>query len=223
MSEYLNSLEKYLQQFIGRTCSSLFSEFNLNTSAKSKNHLLSQALVNRYEGKKLAEAKLKQYAINIKTIQLTNRGRPKEAMSFSPIDYCKISKEEWENSEFRSYLKNDFLIFSFKEYDNENVLDKVFQWNVPESDLEGEIKVVWKDTVNKIRNGDIIKYFDPRKTVTWFLSEKITNICHVRPHGSNGVDNKKLPVTDKLTGHNFGPKLSFWFNHEYLKRIVDSK
>lgn len=223
MSEYLNSLEKYLQQFIGRTCSSLFSEFNLNTSAKSKNHLLSQAMVNRYEGKKLADAKLKQYAINIKTIQLTNRGRPKEAMSFSPIDYCKISQEEWENSEFRSYLKKDFLFFTFKENDNENVLDKIFQWNVPESDLEGEIKVVWKDTVNKIRNGDIIKYFDSRKTVTWFLSEKITNICHVRPHGSNGADIIKLPVTDKLTGHHFGPKLSFWFNHEYLKRIVDSK
>ena len=51
-------------------------------------------------------------------------------------------------------------------------------WNVPEKDLNTEIKRVWEDTVKKIRNNE---YDNLPK-----ISE--SPILHVRPHARNAKD-----------------------------------
>ncbi len=221
MKEYINNLYNYLKQYENVSCDDLFLKFNIISKAKSKNYILSMALINSYEGKDIAKAKIEKNKINIKTIQLKENGKPKEAMSFSPINYAKIINETWENSEFNYYLKKDFIIFVFFKKGKQNYLYKIIKWNVPQNDLNGEIKLVWEDTKKKISEGTIIKEIVNDKVITWFLTEKVTNICHVRPHGSNGSDVVKLPVTDKLTGFDHVSKHSFWFNHSYIKSIVD--
>ena len=222
MSEYIDGLLKYLKYFEKKSVNELFNEFAITSNAKSKNFILSQALINSYEGKEIAKTKIERNKINIKTIQLKENGNPKEAMSFAPINFCKIVNENWNESDFKNYLKKDFLFIIFKLENGNNYLYKIIKWSVPLCDLNGEIKLVWEDTKKKVSEGTVIKEVNGKKYITWFMPEKVTNICHVRPHGSNGADVSKLPVTDRLTGYDYALKHSFWFNHSYIKRIVDS-
>ncbi len=222
MENYLDGLLAYLKQFENKSVDDLSHDFCIFSKAKSKNFLLSQALIGRYEGKEIGKAKIEKYKINLKTIQLKENGNPKEAMSFSPINYNKIINESWENCEFREYLSNVFVLFIYKIINKKNVFMKAIKWIVPNNDLNGEIKFVWEDTKKKISEGTIIKSIEGHKVIMCFLTEKVTNICHVRPHGSNGSDVVKLPIKDKLTGYEYAIKQSFWFNHSYLKQIVEN-
>ena len=65
------------------------------------------------------------------------------------------------------YVDEDSLIFK-----------KAMFWNVPEKDLNTEIKRVWENTIKKIKNNE---YDNLPKT-----SE--SPILHVRPHGRNKKD-----------------------------------
>ena len=222
MDKYLEGLLNYIKNYENKKVDTLFSEFHISSKAKSKNFMLSQALISNYEGREIWKAKFEKYKINLKTIQLKENGKPKEAMSFAPINYQKIVTETWENSEFNNYLSNSFLFFIFKIKDKQNIFVQAFIWNIPKEDLNGEIKLVWEDTKKKISEGTIIKTIENKKVIMWFLTEKVTNICHVRPHGSNGSDVAKLPVKDKKTGYEYASKQSFWFNHSYLEKIVEN-
>ncbi len=221
MNEYLSALILFFNKYVGKTVDDLFKLLGINSNAKSKNYMLALALLNSYEGKELASIKIDKYKIRLKTIQLRENGKPKEAMSFSPIAFDKIINETWDNSDFKNYLNRDFIIFVFGYKDGKNALLKVFDWHIPESDLNGEVKLVWEDTKKKISEGTIIKEINGNKIKTWFLGESVTNICHVRPHGSSGADITKLPVPDRQTGYHNVVKHSFWFNHDYLNKIIN--
>lgn len=222
MENYLDELLTYLKQFENKSVDDLSCDFAVSSNAKSKNFILAQALIGGFEGKEVGKAKFEKYKINLKTIQLKENGNPKEAMSFAPINYQKIVNESWEDCEFKRYLSSVFVFFIYQIVDGINVFLRAIEWKVPIGDLNGEIKLVWEDTKKKISEGTVIKNVENEKVITWFLTEKITNICHVRPHGSNGSDVSKLPVNDKLTGYEYALKQSFWFNHSYLKQIVDN-
>ena len=221
--QYLIKLIDYLRQFEGSDIESLLVKQRISSSSKSKNYILSKALLYSFEGKDIAEAKIEKYKLNIKTIQLKENGSPKEAMSFAPIDFTKIVGEQWYESEFRNYLSNDFIFFIFKINGQKNELFKIIHWCMPLEDLDGETKLVWEDTKKKISEGTIIKEIANNKIITWFLGQKVTNICHVRPHGANGADVIKLPVSDRLTGYDHVLKHSFWFNQSYIKTIIYGK
>lgn len=225
MENYLENLLTYLRQYENMNADDLATMFSVSSNAKSKNYLLSKAMIGGYEGKEIAKAKFENYKINLKTIQLNEKGNPKEAMSFAPIDFKKIVNESWDTSDFKKYLSNDFLFFIFKEINGKNVFLRAIKWSVPSSDLNGEIKLVWENTKKRISEGTVIKEFEDdnkRKVKTLFLTERETNICHVRPHGSNGSDVAELPVPDRHTGYAYVLKQSFWFNHSYLKKIVNN-
>lgn len=223
MEAYIDSLLKHLNQYAGKGVIELFKQFKINSTAKNKNNILAWKLIETFEGRKTAQANIEHENINIKTIQLKENGSPQEAMSFSPIIYEKIINEDWDNSDFKKYLSHTFIFFVFKFENDKNYLIKIIKWNIPNDELNGEVKLVWKDTKKKISDGTVLKEIRDGKYITWFLSEEITNICHIRPHGRNGIDCLKLPIRDKLNGDVSAPKQSFWFNHSYLKKIVDKK
>ena len=222
MNDYIKSLFNYLNQFKNQTTDDLFLKLQIDSKAKSKNYILSRALIDSYEGKAIAKAKAERYKLNIKTIQLKENSNPKEAMSFSPINFLKIVTENWLESGFRSYLRQNFIFFVYKNDGISNYLYKIIFWTMPLEDLDGETKLVWEDTKKKISDGTVIKEIKNGKIITWFLGESVTNICHVRPHGANGSDIAKLPIRDRLTGYEHLLKQSFWFNHSYLKGIVEN-
>ena len=222
MESYVDSLLEYLKQFIGMKSDDLFIKFNVNANGKSRNYLLSQALIGSFNGIKMAKIEIEKYNLNIKTIQLKENGYPQESMSFPAIKYKKIIHENWDNSEFKNYLSNPFIFFIYKYKNGFNFLERVMKWEIPISDLNGNVRDVWEDTKNKIMNGNVIREIKNNKFITCFLAERETTICHVRPHGKNHNDWFELPVMDKISGYMRAPKQSFQINHEYLKKIVEN-
>ena len=78
-------------------------------------------------------------------------------------------------------------------------------WNVPEKDLNSEIKRVWENTVEKIRNNE---YDNLPK-----ISE--SPILHVRPHAQNRNDT--YPTLDGKQSI----KKCFWLNASYIKKQIE--
>lgn len=45
--------------------------------------------------------------------------------------------------------------------------------------------------------------------------------CHVRPHARVEADHYTLPIADKITGITSYTKQSFWFNKEFIEKILN--
>ena len=80
-------------------------------------------------------------------------------------------------------------------------------WNMPISDLEGSMKRVWKDTVEKIKLGD----YDN------FIKIKDGEIAHIRPKGKDSSD---LMITPQGT---YEKRKCFWLNAKYIKEQIEKE
>ncbi len=216
----MSNLVASLQKYIGKSGNQLLNDLSITTSAKSKNYIIASNLCYQYKGKSYFNSLCSHANIHLKTIQLKENNKPQEAMSFATIDFDEIVLEEWNTSSFKNFLEGYFIFFVFKKIDNQNIVDKIFLWKMPVEDLN-IVKNVWESTKNYIKNGNVIKDIVNEKVITNFISESDDLICHVRPHGKNGLDLIVLPVADKKTGYLGITKQSFWFNHNYLFRIIN--
>lgn len=144
--------------------------------------------------------------IKIKAIRLKPDGTPKESMSFPTFKYTEIVKENWLNSELYETFSTTKYLFMIYQYidDNNLVFKKAMFWNVPEKDLNTEIKRVWENTIEKIKNNE---YDNLPK-----ISE--SPILHVRPHARNAQDT--YPTLDGKQAI----KKCFWLNANYIKQQI---
>ena len=147
--------------------------------------------------------------IKIKAIRLRPGGMPKESMSFPTFKYTEIVKENWLDSELYETFSTTKYLFMVYQYVDENTLifKKAMFWNVPEKDLNTEIKRVWEDTIEKIKNNE---YNNLPK-----ISE--SPILHVRPHARNTQDT--YPTLDG----NQAIKKCFWLNASYIRQQIESE
>lgn len=219
----VSNLILFLQKYTHHSVDNLLGMLRISTKAKSKNYILSNALCSQYKGKEIFEAICEHENIHLKTIQLKENGKPQEAMSFAPIDFKEIVKETWETSTFKKYIDGRFLFFVFKKTASGNFLENIFLWKISNDDLEN-VKDIWEKTKKLLQEGRVIRCIDEKgKVITNFPNEASTLICHVRPHGRDGVDLNPLPIQDVTTGYNVMSKQSFWFNHNFLYKIVKER
>ena len=219
----VSNLILFLQKFTHHSVDDLFGMLGISTKAKSKNYILSNALCSQYKGNEIFEAICEHENIHLKTIQLKENGKPQEAMSFAPIDFKGIVKETWETSTFKKYIDGRFLFFVFKKTASDNLLENIFLWKISNDDLES-VKSVWEKTKGLLQEGRVIRCIDEKgKIITNFPNEASTLVCHVRPHGRDGVDLNPLPIQDVTTGYSVMSKQSFWFNHNFLYKIVKER
>ncbi len=164
--------------------------------------------------------------ISLKTVRLSQTGMPRESMSFKNIDYCEVAENaEWEDSELYELFTNRFMFVVFKpvagetitiqnnrtgeaETDQRYVLDKIFFWTMPQTDLE-DAKYYWENIrANVLANHIEAKFF-------WSLKDH--KKFHVRP--------KAAKAKDRTVNPNGGEayKYCYWFNAEYIKQIIDSE
>ncbi len=218
----IDDLLLFLQKYENQDISTLKEKLNVHSSAKSINFILALSMCNSYKGKALFDNFILCNNVHLKTIQLKENGKAKEAMSFAPINYEKIIGENWETSTFKKYLDGTFIFFIFKKESDKNLLIDVFSWKMNDND-KCKVKFVWENTKNLINKGNAFKKLENGKFYTNFLAEADTEICHVRPHGKDSTDFRKIPVQDSCSGNYILPKYSFWFNHDYLNKIVSEK
>ena len=211
----------YINKFLNKDVGEIKEHFNIESKAKSINFILSKAICDSYKSKEFFDALCLKNNILLKTIQLDEKGSPEQAMSFSPINFMEIVKEDWNKSTLRMLFEKNFLFFIFKKQDGTNKLEKICLWRMPVKDLEGEVKQVWNDTISKLLAGEVTKGFVNGKPISNLPAQAQTKICHVRPHGSDGGDVQQIPVKDIKSGYNYYVKQSFWLNREYIKTIAE--
>lgn len=205
------TLEQYiiskLQPYYNQDIEFLKHKFNIpyQASNKSFTYLLAKGML------EVVNEKIEEFEkanIKIKAIRLRPDGMPKESMSFPTFKYTEIVKEDWLDSELYETFSTTRYLFMIYQYLDENtlILKKAMFWNVPEKDLNTEIKRVWEDTVKKIRNNE---YDNLPK-----ISE--SPILHVRPHARNAKDT--YPTLDGKKAI----KKCFWLNANYIKQQIEN-
>ncbi len=164
--------------------------------------------------------------IMMKTIRLRPNGMPKEAMSFKNIDYEDVyNNDNWLESEAYEIFTNRFLFIVFKPIAGKTItihnnatgqdvveqsyaLDKAFFWTMPADDIT-EAKSYWKHIRENVLSDNI------RLSAFWSISDN--RKFHVRPKAT-----KKIQLTANPNGGEC-EKYSYWFNADYVKKIIDSE
>lgn len=163
--------------------------------------------------------------IVVKTIRLEENGSMRENMSFPPFQFMDLATQEWEDSELYNYFaETKFLFVIFKREGSHYALHKIKFWNMPMSDLEGDVRDGWLQVKNTILNG-VEFTIKPNGTVSNnLLGQHDNRIIHVRPHATksayklhNGFikgnierDANPLPDGQWMTTQ------SFWINNSYI-------
>lgn len=205
------TLEQYiiskLQLYYNQDIEFLKHKFNIpyKVSNKSFTYLLAKRML------EVVNEKIEEFEkanIKIKAIRLRPDGMPKESMSFPTFKYTEIINENWLDSELYETFSTTKYLFMIYQYldDNTLIFKKAMFWNVPEKDLNTEIKRVWENTVEKIKNNE---YDNLPK-----ISE--SPILHVRPHARNAKDT--YPTLDGKKAI----KKCFWLNANYIKQQIEN-
>ena len=93
-----------------------------------------------------------------------------------------------------------FVVYQEEQKKGRRVLVDARLWRMPESDLEGEVRRVWAETVRRVADG----------RADGLPRESQSVIFHVRPHGRNNRDTLPTPKNGDLV------KKSFWLNRKYI-------
>lgn len=171
--------------------------------------------------------------IVVKTIRIEKNGSIVQSMSFPAIDYQILAEEEWDDCIFGNYLRETRFFFVIYKKDDEGTLrlSGCQFWNVPEEDLEGDIRVVWQETHDIIKAGKLEIHADSKGNIHNNLPKKTDHpVSHVRPHGRNRNDTQPLPqgtklLMDEKTKDSWPDdtryvKQCFWLNNTYIIRQI---
>ena len=219
--EKINTIEEFVvskfEPYYGKTPKEIENICNLKLNRKAKSYFanLTKAILGIELNKKIEE--FEKADIQVKTIRLKENNIPKEHISFPTFKYKELIETDWEDSDFKNILESKFF-FVFYQFEGENlILRKVKFWNMPHSDIL-VAKNVWKETVETVSNGKIVKEVtDKGVRKTCFPKKTENRISHVRPHATNAADTYELPVVDKLTGLTEYTKHCFWLNASYVR------
>lgn len=213
------SFEDYVVNKINAYCdytvTELCEEFHVKYQKKPKN--LEAMLAYRILGIKGNHAEEFEKAnIVVKSIRIGKNNKIKESMSFPTFKFKELVKEEWDDSKFGNYLRETrflFVVYKFDEKDELKLKGCEF-WNIPYSDLENHVRVVWERTKKVLQDGLIVTQKNGRYKNN-FPNSSEDLVCHVRPHARNAQDTYELP-----DGRMY-PKQCFWLNNSYILAQLD--
>lgn len=201
------SIQEAFGPYLGKTSSHINALLGTeeHTSSKSVHANLTKAIIQRHPD---LDAILTARNITVRTVRAFPSGKPKEAISFPHFDYSTLVQESWESSSLRTRFLIEFLFVLYVIEDAQTyILKDAFLWKMPETDLDTDVRNIWKETIKRIREGraDDLPRMGEFKT------------CHVRPHAANGED--KILAPDGK----YYVKKSFWLNQGYLQEIFSKR
>ncbi|MFC6206296.1 Sau3AI family type II restriction endonuclease [Levilactobacillus tongjiangensis] len=252
-----NQVGEMLKPWIGWSVKKLEKKFDVKSTAKSKHAVLAARMLGlslkvRFDTNSVKVAEFEKAGIVPKTVRFDEKGRNKESMSFAPFRFKNLAQQSWDetrDSEMADWhkflLDSKFLFIVFQMVDGAELFQGFRFFNVPYSDLNGDIREVWEDTVSKIKHGVTLEAVKSSTANSGYvvnnnfvkLGQKASQrkICHVRPHAQksdysvNGKSSDELPSAiiwknrpnnTKLFSDNWMTTQSFWFNHDYVRKQV---
>ncbi|WP_214805319.1 MULTISPECIES: Sau3AI family type II restriction endonuclease [unclassified Exiguobacterium] len=195
--------------FTGMTVEELEHRFSVDSTAKSKLSMLASRMLNDTFDDAGKSEEFQKAKIKLKTMRIGMKGKLKEEMSFPNFKYTEIVNQTWEESDLREMFETTkYLFVVFREINaDEYVFDRVVMWNMPLKTLDSEVKVVWEETVRRIRNNQADKL--PKKSEF--------SVCHVRPKALKKSDTYPTPFGGAET------KKCFWLNREYILQVINGE
>lgn len=150
--------------------------------------------------------------LTMKTIRVQANGIIKEAMSFENIDYIEVAEcEDWIDSRLYELFSSRFMFVVFKEQTmgkEDYVLDDVFFWTMPQSDLDFA-EEYW----NHIKRTVLVNHIS--EEYWWKASDK--KKFHVRPKAQKATDLAPTPDGKRAK------KYCYWFNNDYVREIIENR
>lgn len=213
-----------LNVFHGMTQRQLCSKFHIKPGAKQLNFMIAQRMLG-ISGKSKATTEMEIAGIIFRTITVDKNGRPTESMPFKAFEFEELINTPWEESSIREdFVDLKLMLFVFKEIDGVISFDKIIFWNAPNKVVDGAVKKMHEDCARLVREGHAF-YFDSKGKVKDKFPKEDRNsngVCHVRPHARKHIDKYVLPIADKETGITEFTKQSFWFNKDFVEKMIKS-
>ena len=216
-----NYVNDVISKYIGKTQTELKDIFNIDSSAKNINGIIINKMFG-INGRLSDTDEFIKANIIPRTIRIEQNGRIKESFPFPAFEYTKLVEEEWETSEFRNLLETTkYMFFIFENNGKDYIFKGIKLWNMPELDIETNVKTMWLETQKVVSSGNIVSSIDKKGIRTTNFPGMASNpVCHVRPHARDASDTYPLPVADKLTGLTEYTKHCFWLNNKYIEEII---
>lgn len=211
-----------LNVYHGKSQKELSNRFHISSKAKQINFMISQKMLG-ISGKKKATPEMEFAGIIFRTITIDKNGRPTESMPFKTFEFEELINTSWEESSVREeFVDLKLMLFVFKEIDKTIYFDKVCFWNAPNKIVDSVIKEMYENCADLVRKGEAF-YFDKNGKIKDKFPKENRNsnkVCHVRPHARVEADHYDLPVKDKETGITSYTKQCFWFNKEFVEKMI---
>lgn len=221
-----NPLEEIYKEkvsvFSGMTTTELARRFWIKSKAKQLNSMIAKKMLG-ITGNAKGTYEMEMAGIIFRTITVDKNGRPTESMPFKAFEFEELINTPWDES----YIREDFvdlklMIFVFKEIDGIITFDRLTFWNIPNSVVDGKVKEMHEYCADLVRKGEAF-YFDSNGKIKDKFPKETRNsngVCHVRPHARNADDKYVLPLADKETGITSYTKQSFWFNKDFVEKMI---
>ncbi len=201
------------QSYIGKNEKELTKrlQLNLSSGSKSKFFQIANSIANNGKSSNInLSEEFRKAGLMMKTIRVQANGKIKEAMSFENINYQEVyDNDNWYDSRLYEIFTSRFLFVVFKEqtpHKSDYILDKVFFWTMPQEDIR-IAEFYWQNIRGNVLNNMI----EPKN----FWSAKLHQYFHVRPKGRNSKDLADNPNGGKCK------KYCYWFNNDYISKIVN--
>ena len=211
-----------LSEHFGKSEIQLLEELEITKQAKNYASRLANGLL----GVKTENStEFEKANISVKTIRLEQNNTIEQHMSFPHFSFKELVTEDWDDSTWRTLLSETkflFVIFK-KDASNTLVLKDAFFWNMPYNLLESEIKKVWLDTVNTLRDGVELTPEQQKNRIIIrnnLPSPSQSYYSHVRPHTSLSSYEPFNSNADELPDGRWMTKQCFWLNRELIETII---
>ena len=230
---------KRFRPFIGVSQAQLLKKFNIDSTAKSKNNMITRAILGLTPNHTLDNiSEFNKASIIPKTIQFSQSGNNRESMSLPPFKFKELVTQSWCDSyglpeaDLNIYLhESKFLFVVFqKNKHGINILKGIKFYTMPLKEIDEQIKYAWEDTKNKLLDGVTLS-FNGKRVTNNLIGIKNNMIVHIRPHSAkasyiNSPFSNKLPTkahwSNKPSEFSsyYMTTQSFWLNNDYIKNVV---
>lgn len=210
--------------FIGKSAREISEAKGISYNAQNKSRYAraAGAVITTEAGNVNRSEEFRKSGIELKTVRLSRTGRPEEALAFENINYREVweTKDEgWPASRWYEICTGRFLFAVFRETDETEIsygktvpvyaLEKVFFWTMPPKDLD-VAEEFWKDILKNIKSRTTASKSNN------FWKESDGRNFHVRPKARDAAEKTSTPFEAETS------KMCYWFNHAYVKAIVDA-
>lgn len=237
--------------YIGKSKTELAQLFNVkipDKNDKASSRIIANKMLN-INGDADQTEEFEKANIALKIVTVDTRGKKQANKTTEGFklqnwtsDFTNVD-EQFEESRLYEYLtETKFLLAVYEVTDSDEIFRGVTFWRMPLSHIENEVKHVFEDTKEKIKEGVILTYKEGKHGNSYIVTNNLIKISdnlivHVRPDAvkrsyvkdSNAMHldtpfnwiNKPTDQDDILSSH-YMTKQAYWINPNYMFSAVSN-